>query len=64
MAGATEREVRAHFLKLLGQEDSRLPGRPSPMLWEAGSVSFEGHTGQIRLWGTRVLWTSPGVGGW
>lgn len=26
-------------------------------------MGFEGHTGQIRLWGIRVLWASPGAEG-
>lgn len=40
MAGAIEREVRAYFLNLLRQEDSRVPGRPSPMLWAAEVSQF------------------------
>lgn len=40
MAGATEREVRDHFLSLLRKEGGRLPGRPSLMLWEAGVSQF------------------------
>lgn len=40
MAGATEREIRAYFLNLLRQEDSRVSGRPSPMLWVAEVSQF------------------------
>lgn len=43
--GLLGRKVRAGFLNLLGRKGSRLPGRPSLMLWAVGMGVGQGGQG-------------------